>query len=52
MNNIIDIIYNNIIAEEPVKAKILLSPYFDNLSDRAKIDILHRFLLQAIKRKH
>ena len=52
MNNTVNTIYNDIIAEEPAEAEILSPPYIDNLSDRAKIDALHRFLLRAIKRRH
>ena len=45
MNNIVNTIYNDIIDKEPAEAEILSLLYFDNLSDCAKIDALHKFLL-------
>ena len=52
MNNQVDIILNDIMRDEPADAEILSPPYVDDLTDRAKIEALYRFLLRAKKRKH
>lgn len=51
MNNVINTIYSDLTLTEPTEAEILSPPYIDNLSDRAKVEMLNRCLLRANKRR-
>ena len=52
MSNRVNTILNDIMIDEPADVDILSPPYLDDLTDRAKIEALYRFLLRANKRRH
>src|SRR5688572_16231291 len=49
--NTFNIIYDNITLSWPIEATILALLYCENLFKRAQIEMIHRFLLRAIRRK-